>query len=128
MSARRKKRHEEHENHERWLVSYADFITLLFAFFVVLYATSEANQKKQEEFQDSLKQQFNGFIGLGAGSQMDDLHDPRNRSFIKPPIDQFPPMGSGAAEVEDYVERRLEKDLPEGEKTVSGVKHDAVGV
>ena len=31
---------EEPENHERWLVSYADFITLLFAFFVVLYATS----------------------------------------------------------------------------------------
>ena len=32
-----KKKHEEHENHERWLVYYADFITLLFAFFVVLY-------------------------------------------------------------------------------------------
>ncbi len=34
----RKKRHEEHHNHERWLVSYADFITLLFAFFVVMFA------------------------------------------------------------------------------------------
>ena len=38
MSGHRKKggHHEEHENHERWLVSYADFMTLLFALFVVL--------------------------------------------------------------------------------------------
>ena len=49
----KKKRHEEHENHERWLVSYADFITLLFAFFVVLYATSNQNQEKEELTYDS---------------------------------------------------------------------------
>jgi chemotaxis protein MotB len=40
----RKKKHPEHENHERWLVSYADFMTLLFAFFVVMFAS--ANQDK----------------------------------------------------------------------------------
>ncbi len=39
-------RHEEHENLERWLVSYADFITLLFAFFVMLYAISSLNTGK----------------------------------------------------------------------------------
>ena len=44
--ARRKKYEEEHENHERWLVSYADFITLLFAFFVVMYAISSVNEGK----------------------------------------------------------------------------------
>src|SRR5579872_3442591 len=42
----RKRRHEAHANHERWLVSYADFITLLFAFFVVLYASSQVDQRK----------------------------------------------------------------------------------
>src|ERR1700691_2803379 len=42
----RKKRHEEHANHERWLVSYADFITLLFAFFVVLYSSSQVDKRK----------------------------------------------------------------------------------
>ena len=36
----RRRHEEEHENHERWLVSYADFITLLFSFFVVMYAIS----------------------------------------------------------------------------------------
>jgi chemotaxis protein MotB len=43
---RRHKRSQAHANHERWLVSYADFITLLFAFFVVLYASSQVDQKK----------------------------------------------------------------------------------
>ena len=42
----RKKKHEEHVNHERWLVSYADFITLLFAFFVVMYSVSSVNEGK----------------------------------------------------------------------------------
>ena len=41
-----KRKHEEHANHERWLVSYADFITLLFAFFVVLYASSQVDHRK----------------------------------------------------------------------------------
>ncbi|HLH35046.1 MAG TPA: flagellar motor protein MotB [Alloacidobacterium sp.] len=43
----RRRRNKHHANHERWLISYADFITLLFAFFVVMYATSKADQKKQ---------------------------------------------------------------------------------
>ncbi len=42
----RRKRKHAHANHERWLVSYADFITLLFAFFVVLYASSQVDQRK----------------------------------------------------------------------------------
>ena len=44
MSRRRKR--PSHVNHERWLVSYADFITLLFAFFVVLYASSQVDHRK----------------------------------------------------------------------------------
>ncbi|MFY9561102.1 MAG: flagellar motor protein MotB [Terriglobales bacterium] len=44
MSRRRKR--ASHANHERWLVSYADFITLLFAFFVVLYASSQVDKRK----------------------------------------------------------------------------------
>lgn len=43
---RRRKRPHEHVNHERWLVSYADFVTLLFAFFVVLYASSQVDKRK----------------------------------------------------------------------------------
>jgi chemotaxis protein MotB len=47
-----------HVNHERWLVSYADFITLLFAFFVVLYASSKADQKKQQQVAQAIDSAF----------------------------------------------------------------------
>jgi chemotaxis protein MotB len=43
---RRRKKEEPHVSHERWLVSYADFITLLFAFFVVLYASSQVDKRR----------------------------------------------------------------------------------
>jgi len=42
----RRKRHAEHANHERWLVSYADFITLMFAFFVVMFSSSQVDKRK----------------------------------------------------------------------------------
>lgn len=54
----RRKRQEEHVNHERWLVSYADFITLLFAFFVVMYAVSSVNQGKYRVLSDTLEAAF----------------------------------------------------------------------
>ena len=54
----RARRHEEHENHERWLVSYADFITLLFAFFVVMYSISSVNEGKYRVLSDSLVASF----------------------------------------------------------------------
>jgi len=54
----RKKFEEEHENHERWLVSYADFITLLFAFFVVMYAISSVNESKYRVLSESLGSAF----------------------------------------------------------------------
>ena len=52
----RKKPHAEHENHERWLVSYADFITLLFAFFVVMFASSQTDKAKAQQVSESVKE------------------------------------------------------------------------
>ena len=54
----RRKQHEEHENLERWLVSYADFVTLLFAFFVVMYAISSVNEGKYRVLSDTLTEAF----------------------------------------------------------------------
>ena len=54
----RKRKVEEHENHERWLVSYADFITLLFAFFVVMYSISSVNEGKYRVLSSTLASAF----------------------------------------------------------------------
>lgn len=56
----RKKYDDEGDNHDRWLVSYADFITLLFAFFVVMYALSSVNEGKYRVLSNSLVNAFGG--------------------------------------------------------------------
>ena len=53
-----RKKHAAHENHERWLVSYADFITLLFAFFVVMFASSQADKGRAKQVSDSVADAF----------------------------------------------------------------------
>jgi chemotaxis protein MotB len=65
----KKKHEEEHENHERWLVSYADFITLLFAFFVVMYSVSRVDNKRLSQAADSIKWALH-FSGTGGVGQL----------------------------------------------------------
>jgi chemotaxis protein MotB len=85
-----------HENHERWLVSYADFITLLFAFFVVMFASTQADRAKAKAVSDSVKEalehgQFSAAIStvLGRGkhenSRMPVNPDRVNKSENLPP-------------------------------------------
>jgi chemotaxis protein MotB len=54
----RRRRPKPHVNHERWLVSYADFITLMFAFFVVMFASSQADKKKAARVASSIQGAF----------------------------------------------------------------------
>jgi len=51
-----KRKPPEHPNHERWLISYADFITLLFAFFVVMFASSQTDKAKAKQVSDSVRE------------------------------------------------------------------------
>lgn len=66
----RKKKHAEHENHERWLVSYADLLTLLFALFVVLYAFASTKTAQSKLMIQGLIQSFAdmGYITPSAGN------------------------------------------------------------
>lgn len=68
----RKKKHPEHVSHERWLVSYADFITLLFAFFVVMFAVSQVDSRKLGRFVESVNVAFQlqGLFPNSVGSPL----------------------------------------------------------
>lgn len=55
----RRRREDIHINHERWLISYADFITLLFAFFVVMYSISQVNDSKYRVLSETFVEAFN---------------------------------------------------------------------
>jgi len=79
---------EESDNHERWLVSYADFVTLLFAFFVVMYSISSVNNEKYEMLSSALE---GAFVG---GHKIDVIKDPieveKKLTTIKPIILENP--------------------------------------
>jgi len=85
---RRNKKEKHEENIDRWLVSYADFMTLMFAFFTVLYATSDTNFEKSKEFQESVKKYLIRF-GSTSGSGNELKQGLRENSPIKPPIPTY---------------------------------------
>lgn len=128
----RKRREETPENHERWLVSYADFITLLFAFFVVMYATSTSNLEKQKEFENSVRLN----LKLSANdSGRPAANTPDAGAVIaeymqgKDGPDTFPQKGS-PGEAADFAARFLTKKIDKAAAKELGleVNHDAVGV
>ncbi|MGV3487090.1 MAG: flagellar motor protein MotB [Tuberibacillus sp.] len=77
---RRKKQHGDHENHERWLVTYSDLITLLLVFFIVLYSMSELEKERFNALVQSLRTAFQG------EAIVDQSVDPPARDITAPPI------------------------------------------
>lgn len=80
-------------SHERWLVSYADFITLLFAFFVVLFATAEADKHKQAEFSQSIDDAFRALGIFPNSTRQHAGANPASLATEKPPIPMNIVMG-----------------------------------
>ena len=85
--ARRRKKIETEENVDRWLVSYADFITLLFAFFVVMYAVSSVNEGKYNQVSTSLNAVFQTEPKSLEPIQVGDVNRSKNTNVIDTPID-----------------------------------------
>jgi chemotaxis protein MotB len=93
---RRKVHHEEeHENEERWLVSFADMMTLLFCLFMVLFAISSVNTSKFESLQKALQDAFSGRILSGGKAVMQTGNDtPPERSQATPPMPAISPLAT----------------------------------
>src|ERR1700722_6663571 len=88
----RKKKHPEHVNHERWLVSYADFITLLFAFFVVMFAVSQVDSKRLGRFTEAFSKAVGvSVLPLAGGSLVEgspeNKHESDNEAVIVEDLD-----------------------------------------
>jgi len=88
----RRRRQEVHVNQERWLISYADFITLLFAFFVVMYSISQVNDSKYRVLSDTFLEAFNQPAHTQVDAESEVQTSPATNVII--PID----MGSPAAD------------------------------
>lgn len=98
MSARRRHRahhEEEHENEERWLVSFADMMTLLFCLFMVLFAISSVNTSKFEALQRALQDAFSGKILSGGEAVMQTGNQqPPERPQAEPPLPSITPLAA----------------------------------
>ena len=95
MSRRRRKKQENDANLERWLISYADFITLLFAFFVVMYAISSVNEGKYRVLSDTLNIVFESRSSSPTPIEFDSVPapvTPRNNLLVNIPFAERSPF------------------------------------
>jgi chemotaxis protein MotB len=76
---KKRKTEEEHENLERWLITYADLITLLLAFFIMMYTFSKQDAAKYGEVSENLKTIFNGGPSLLRGGRGASMLNPLNK-------------------------------------------------
>jgi chemotaxis protein MotB len=108
----------EPENHDRWLVSYADFITLLFAFFVVMFATAQSDKAKTKEVSEAVREAFqHGQLSSAFSSVMRGRPDPRkpgNTPPKKSPANLLPPPPADLTGSLDTLQRELAAELNSG--------------
>lgn len=115
----RRKKEASHENHERWLVSYADFITLLFAFFVVMFASTQADKTKAKAVSESVRDalehgQFSSAISvvLGRGKHENDRNPKQASEMAKAsPREDHPADLNKSLQT---LQQALEKELKDG--------------
>jgi len=129
--AKKHKKHE-HVNHERWLVSYADFITLLFAFFVVMFAVSQVDSKKLGRFTESVNVAFQtrGIFAPNSGSPLERGGSAGSAlvpSIVtdKPSLFHYSASSPRAQAVKESLEERVDAA---GLGSVVGLRYDDRGV
>src|SRR5574337_2085996 len=110
----RRRKPEEHQNHERWLVSYSDFITLLLALFVVMYAISQVNEGRYRVVAGSLVTAFGSqpnqphrqSVAITTPDSLTPLSDPVVGSMV----------GSAGDSMRDYLEAKKVRRIAEAQR------------
>lgn len=127
--ARRGKKHEEHVNHERWLITYADLITLLLVFFIIMYAMSKVDVQKYSVLAQALNMQFQKADsvldkGFGVSGQMTpkqgDAQTPQNQNQSQ----EDPKEEKDKTKPEDNEKEKREKELQDLLKQVQAYIKD----
>jgi chemotaxis protein MotB len=122
---RRRKKIEDHDNHEAWAIPYGDLVTLLLAFFVVMYAMSSVNEGKYRVLSDSLSEAFRGQSHSAQSQEASGQHTQPTEQM---PITQVNRMIKGglparhlmqAAQQPDPTPATTEGDQPGAEATAS---------
>ena len=129
------------ENHERWLVSYADFITLLFAFFVVMFASSQTDHKRAQQISDSVKKALtedrvaaavhsvlggtvndkgkgNAMLRGPGGVARGDKDNPPPKDLMEPPPPSDPPEVAELVSSLELLTRDLKSEIETGKMRV----------
>jgi chemotaxis protein MotB len=102
---------EGHENSERWLISYADFITLLMVFFVVLYSMSQVDASKYEALASSLNSALSGGTGIlehNQGVISPDISGNSYNQSTSPPVDPKTEEDTEEVQSMEHVEQTLQ--------------------
>jgi len=120
----------EHENEERWLLTYADMLTLMFALFMVLYSISSVNISKYQTLQQSLKAAFSGSILSGgravmqSGSESTSAHTPATAEVpsIVPLTPSIPKPTQTSGQVAAQISKALDTVTAANQEQASFVK------
>src|SRR3954451_12465064 len=101
----------EHDNEERWLLTYADMITLLMALFMVMFSIAKVNKSKLESLSQSLQEAFSGKILPGGKSiQQNGAQEKPQTPSPTPPIPAITPLVSEASRQQSQAQVRQEQD------------------
>lgn len=121
-----KHKHDEHENHERWLVSYADFITLLFAFFVVMYSISSVNIGKYRTVSESIKAALNPLANHSGANQVISVGEAKPALQGRNPTDAKEVMTRRVRQWAQVIKNEQLKDMVASVTVVQMVNGDIV--
>jgi len=126
---RRRRGHAAPENHERWMVSYADFITLMFAFFVVMFASSQADRSKVKRVSEAVTRALENGTGGGVPTVVTEMFtgkpSAKNAAFAVaralPPKPGPPTTAGPSGDLRpslDYLKQQLKREMEKGEMRI----------